>query len=373
MIVAITGQAPDAGHPRRRRAFMALAEACVRIGLPLWVTTPERIAWRVRQFSGWHYQPGAGWRTGVAALQRAVVYDGMYLADLRACAGRYRTLLRRLDADRIPCFNPVLPAKDVLYAWLAAAQADSTFSVPRTWPATGPGSVLRALAHAPCVWFKPTVGSGGRNIARVERVGPGQYRVVAPRFFGHALHTTWTRAGIISWSARACTRRRFMLQEDLPLVSTRDGRKVDFRVTLQRDATGDWTLTAVTARVAARGSVLTNLHAGGTAVSLTGGAAGDWLQDTGLVVDLARVERAASAACRALADRVPRLGLLGVDVGVTLDGTAYVYDCNGRPGRDILTDAELDAFMHKLAGFASYLWRTAYEIPSRADGEECRE
>jgi hypothetical protein len=150
----------------------------------------------------------------------------------------------------------------------------------------------------------------------------------------------------------------FILCADVDDGQLRDGGRVDFSVTVQRDETGQWTVTAITGRFGVPGSMSTNYHAGGRVQSLTqprfeteaklaeAGVGHEDLQATSLL---------ALRVAHCLQRQHANLTALGIDIEGSAGGKRlYVYDCNSRPGRDILNDEELQAFMRSVAGFARY-------------------
>ena len=293
----------------------------------------------------------------VVRYKRPVVYDAMYLADLERYRVSYRRLQAKLARDEVQYFNPVLPAKDLVYRELEHVRL-GLGRLPETTYSVTPGKVLRLLHEQPTLWLKPVYGSGGRNILYVERIGSTTYRVIAERFFAGRIVRNVDRRDLLRLLRYAMHRRIYLAQENVPLIRTDDGRKIDFRVTVQRTDTGTWTVAAVTARVGGAGAVLTNYHAGGRVVSIShwNDTTTKWLTDLGFdEVQFQRSKKLAVRVARVLQRKRPTLGLLGVDIGATADGRLFVYDFNGRPGRDILTDSEMEGLMWRLAGFARYL------------------
>jgi YheC/D like ATP-grasp len=364
MLVAVTGRPPDVSKTRRSQAFMNLWHWTQHVGLPFLVTTPEAIAMQSHQVSGWTFsQDGTipSWEFATEQCE-PVIYDAMYLADLKRHKTGYRRLLRNFHANNIPVFNPVLPAKDKVYRALMKRRKDEAL-LPKTWFDVTAEQVLRLLRETPRLWLKPTYGSGGRNMMFIRRVGVGRYQVIADRFYGERVRRELISSELATLITGARKYRRYMAQEHIALRETADFRKVDLRVTVQRDQTGKWGTTAMTGRCGAKGSVLTNYHAGGNITSLTerGAVCRKWLAGVGMTEqDLTRTEHCALTAARRVQRLDGNVGLLGLDIGQAEDGQHYVYDCNGRPGRDILTDGEVDAFMKAVAGFGLYLHNQRY-------------
>ncbi len=360
MLITITGWSPAVKSNRRRElAFRSLASAAIKYRVPLVVTSPGKLL-DGKQFSGWGCSVVNGnihWAKSTWSLTpQTVVYDAMYLRDLKTHRASYRHLLGKLRKDKIPIFNPVLPAKDELYRVLTKSQIKGG-RLPQTVTSVSPRHVMRMLNERNKLWLKPVFGSGGRNIAFIERQTGGKYLVTVERHHHHRLQEEMGRRELLQLVRQLLSRRAYMAQEHVELSSTPDGRKIDFRVTVQRRDNGAWNVTATTVRMGAPGSVLTNFHAGGQVRSL--GRTDDNLESLdGLGVtsaDVRQMKQLALRVARRLQAHYPSLGILGLDIGHTGAGEFFVYDFNGRPGRDILTDEEVVRFMDSVAGYAHYL------------------
>lgn len=369
MLVVVTGDKPDVTvKSRRTRTFRYLGEVAAEWGLRVFFTTPKHFR-LVRGRSkakypdathGWLFDPGKGHFVDTKIRlhpDEIVIYDAMYLKDLR----EHRTIYRGLYRGWVRCgyrfFNPILPSKDRLYRDLQKRDLKYVH-LPRTWLVTNPESVLARLETSDRLWLKPIVGSGGRNILVVSRESSEEYRVVSERFFDQSVNRVLSRKGLLTLLKGAMQKRTYMAQEEIPLIRTFEGKKVDFRVTVVRAGGHKWRAIAVKGREGKSGSELTNFHAGGRAVPLD-----DLLSRLPLAegegTKLKRqLEIAAILVARVLQRRHKSLGLLGIDLGITSDGRIYVYDFNGRPGRDILNDSQVRETMDTIVRYCAYQLRT---------------
>lgn len=361
MLIALTGGPPNiAGRMRRTRTFQALGRFSAELGQDLLVTTPANWSIRKERVRGWKYDLQGGtevWRSITVPMQDSVVYDAMYLADLKQYQADYRTWKRFIDKGSIPFFNPILPAKDLIYRSLERTEL---------WPGRIPATeynvdtvrVVKLVKERQHVWLKPTIGSGGRNMVLLQYLGQDRFKVVAERFYGRSLHKEVTSKELRRLLFYATERRKYMAQEHIPLLHTRDGRKFDLRVTVQRDGTGVWQVVALTGRFGSPGSTLTNFHAGGRVESFSHPTPRQMVQLNEFGVTEANLSQAAKLAllvAAQLQQQYERLGILGLDIGQSERGGLFVYDFNGRPGRDILTDPEVSHAMRCIAGYSGYL------------------
>jgi len=359
VLVVLTGTSPiETISKRRKQTFAYLAESARRLGLPLVVATPA--GFEANTVHGWRYDgtraASAHWRPLTRRLERYVVYDAMFISELAEQKVRYKKLMQRFRRQGVAYFNPTFPAKDVVCQILLSSPLHG--HIPRTQFRADVAAVEGMLQHADAVWFKPVWGSGGRNMLYIRRLANNRYDVVGDRFYGKVINGHYNTRDLRRLLASGLKHRRYFVQQHVPLVQTKDGCKVDFRVTLYRNHTGDWQNCSVTARIGKIGSYITNFHGGARVQSLT-----EPTPDTEALLvelgmsraDLRQAVDLAMQAARLLSMTFPNMAIAGFDIGQTQNGLQYVYDCNSRPGRDILNRLETNRLMDGVTGFASYL------------------
>lgn len=364
MLVAITGDLPLRGKVTRRgKTFAWLGNACQEEGLAFCVMTPRcapklTSPVNVLKYHGSNADITHSFVPGTANFSnRTVIYDAMYLQDLKTYQQWYQRLSSQLSRQTQHIFNPKLTSKDGIYR-LIEKYAGDVASLPETKQVQYPDDVFSMLERVGRVWVKPIIGSGGRNMLYLEQHRGNLFRIRGPRFFERSVNSIGPKTTVEKYLRYGMQFRNYMVQAHVPLATTSEGRTSDFRVTVQRDSEGVWQTTAITLRLSKMGNMITNYHAGGSVISCT-----NWSTKVSRNLDslglsrsvLAMISRQAISAANALQIGNDCLGILGVDAGATADGRLFVYDFNSRPGRDILTDAELRHSLHYTAGFASYL------------------
>lgn len=360
MLIVMTGNSSmNPQRKRRYQTFKWLAEACKRYQMPLFIITPRGLSPTGTRCRGWLYQAHNTvlWKPASVPIARAIVYDAMYLRDLSKYRRYYYAVWRSFTAAQVPVFNPLMPAKDVIYKCLQT-RTSNTLPLPKTAYTVSSSSVLRMLDKTPQIWFKPIHGSGGRNMLWIQRVANDKYFVQGDRFYNHRLKDVMGRDELQRWLRYGKRRQAYMAQEHIPLIQTKDGHKVDFRITIQRGRTGVWEVIAVTARFGVKGAMVTNFHAGGHVLSCSKPTRSvrAVLKELGLrQEDINLASQTAIQAGKTLQLDYPTLGLLGIDVGQSTSGQQYLYDFNSRPGRDILSNDEIHDSMDTIAGYAQYL------------------
>jgi hypothetical protein len=169
----------------------------------------------------------------------------------------------------------------------------------------------------------------------------------------------------LDWIHEFIGSRRYIIQPYLHL-SNHEGQPFDVRVLMQKNGRGSWTLTGMAVRLGNRGSLTSNLHGGGTAVSLLpfllaeyGQSGKDIMHE--LASEAAYLPPILEAACG-------RLGELGLDFGIDSSGRIHLLEANSKPGRTVFRLTG-DRRAAKLAAenplsYARYLLLTQRRIPS---------
>lgn len=188
------------------------------------------------------------------------------------------------------------------------------------------------------IYIKPTNGTGGRGILRVERqrgkfLLSGQSAQRGKRTV--VLRTAKGVTGRIeAWMAREKNgEEKFLIQQGLNLALV-PNRTVDARLLVQKDGTGTWRVTGMGMRIGRENSSTSNLHAGGEAAQ-----AGRFLAHR-FGPDQARdiLRECRDMALRVVETLERHFGPMmefGFDIGIDVDGRPWIIEINPKPGRDI--------------------------------------
>ncbi|MDQ0090784.1 hypothetical protein J2T12_004207 [Paenibacillus anaericanus] len=206
--------------------------------------------------------------------------------------------------------------------------------------------------------LKPIRGSVGHGILRLKRDKDGWFIIHPSRSGKNGWTTTRLRRGELPvWTRRLLIHVPYLIQERIPLAEY-ESRPLDIRITVQRGTTGQWTVTGLFAKVAPKGSFISNIAKGGRAFPV------DLLLTEVFAPHIVptvitHVKTLALAVATHLSSQLPLLGDLGMDIGLTMDGRPYFIECNGRDQRYGFRKAELnetwkDTYRRPMA-FARYL------------------
>ncbi|MFS0918356.1 YheC/YheD family protein [Brevibacillus sp. 179-C 1.1 NHS] len=224
------------------------------------------------------------------------------------------------------------------------------------------GMVRSMLARHALVYVKPGNGTGGRSILRVEK--RGKEYCLSGRDKKHAHHTARldTAVGVEKWVKRWVEEQQirdgnFLVQQGLELGLLRK-HVVDVRLLIQKDECGEWSVTGCGVRIGENGSATSNLHGGGRAIPF------EWFLSKRFGVEQAESIKSecyqlAYEVAKTLEDYFGRMMEFGLDIGVDVQGRAWLIEVNPKPGREVFRQMG-DMQLYKMAiarpvQFALYL------------------
>lgn len=279
---------------------------------------------------GYLYNPRSGaWEAGVYSLPRAL------FKRVPLPAGVREALHERLG-NRV--FNNYLLSKWEMHQWLHPFAALRPH-LPATILLRKPRDLIRWIKQRQDILIKPTTGSQGQGIVRMQGRDEGQVAVWRdeandrePRLFPTAEQAaTWW------WEhkASAC-----IAQQRIVLMQHHE-QAVDFRVLLAKDGSGEWQAFGTVARFGAPGRQVSNISRGGRAMMAQEALVHElgWSEQKAARA-VADMEALAVEAGRALDACGPLYGNLGVDLALDVAGQLWLLELNNLdPNHTIAIDA----------------------------------
>ena len=232
-------------------------------------------------------------------------------------------------------------------------QPTASQHLPPTIPFKRQKNVMRFVREFQRVYFKPIGGSKGNGIIYVKRSG-GKYGITYLRY--HRPVSVIVAGPEQLWrTLRQLTQGRlYIAQVAVPLARYK-GRPFDIRVSMQKDAQGNWQVAGMAAKTAGLTRIATHLINGGHLVPIRSvldycfqERAGQLLQEL-----IETMTRCSIEMERALGRPLVELGW---DVAFDANGRCWILECNSRPGRVIfrlssLREAEKNSIVELLDYF----------------------
>ncbi|WP_077211704.1 YheC/YheD family protein [Bacillus dakarensis] len=219
--------------------------------------------------------------------------------------------------------------------------------LPKTAMATKQNVMEIMKKHRELI-IKPNSGTLGNSTMKLSLVKENKWELK------YLKNNEW-RADIFSvdhWPEKlnkVVNRSKYIIQERIPLA-TFHGNPFDIRVSVQRNGQGEWQVTGMVAKMAPKGSFVTNVAKGGTCYTLQEVLSGNH-HLTYEEVYRSISELSLKVASR-LGDSLLNLADIGLDVGIRNDGYPMLIECNARDLRYSFREAKL---------FNE--WKATYETP----------
>lgn len=160
-------------------------------------------------------------------------------------------------------FNSYVFNKWEMYKWLS--QEPSIIPhLPQTRVYHSQHDLETLLSDYNEIYIKPIHGSMGDRIFKVTMKGEKEYHLIYHQngdSYEMSFSDTYDLSNFLKNQFKGKT---FILQQALDLISL-DGKKIDFRIVLVKNQAGNWEDMCMVAKYGQKGSIVTNILAGGSA------------------------------------------------------------------------------------------------------------
>ncbi|MBD2843667.1 YheC/YheD family protein [Paenibacillus sp. IB182496] len=220
-------------------------------------------------------------------------------------------------------------ARSIIDKWTKTALMRRDKKLARHMPSTalaGKEALRRMLRRHGMVYVKPTRGSQGRGVMRLERLGGGRgYRYQ----LGERRRSFATYELAYASIRRAMAGKRHIVQKGIRLLRHR-GRAFDIRLMLQRSPRGGFVSTGKLARVAHPRKIVTNGSQGGSIYG-TDHVLRRHAGPRRRQALYRRMDDLAQRATRLLRRAAPQINELGMDYAVDGQLKPWILEVNTRP------------------------------------------
>ncbi|BAH45151.1 conserved hypothetical protein [Brevibacillus brevis NBRC 100599] len=330
-----------------------LVQTGQKLGAEIYLFSHQDVNVSARKIKGFIPKPNGGW------MSKSFPWPEVVIDRYRR---RVKEYIRLRNSDLFFFANSPFSKK-----WRVTNLLASDERVKRWIPETHvyeKGKVRNMLARHGLVYVKPGNGTGGRSILRVKSSGKDYSLSGCDKKHKHHVARIDTVEGVEKWVKTWVEEQRirdgnFLVQQGLDLGLLRK-HVVDVRLLIQKDERGEWTVTGCAIRMGEKGSATSNLHGGGKAIPF------EWLmsrrfgEERGELIKQ-ECYRLAFEVANTLEDYFGRMMEFGLDIGVDVDGRAWLIEVNPKPGREVFRQMGDMALYRKAIArpiqFALYLAR----------------
>lgn len=315
-----------------RSIYQKMTIAGKKIGIDLFVFTPEDVDQRKKLINGMFYQVQSNkwtrkWTSFPNLIfDRARLQKSYRFAQLKQFRSRYHSLL---------FLNRPLGDKWSTYLTLKENSLIRPH-LPPTKVFTSPDDVLQMLKREGIVFVKPINGTGGRGIMRIEKCkNPKLYYIQGRDLRRKIIHPQKIHAATLGAKLNVWTANRpYIVQKGIQ-VKLPDGRVHDYRMLVQKDGSGNWGVTGCAGRVGPQKSVTSNLHGGGIAVGMLK-LLEIWIEDEEKIKQVKETaEKLGIEAAKHLEQKYGALCELALDLAIDRYGNVWLLEVNPKPAREV--------------------------------------
>jgi hypothetical protein len=316
--------------PEEMVYFQKVSKQGSQMGVKVIVFTPEDVNHSEKQIRARWYDTASGsWKIGWRSFPDLIYDRCRYQATVKF--QKFKQF--RAKYDQLIYLNRPLANK------LAIHQALSKHTRIRNHlPATkrySPADLQTMLRSRSLLYLKPINGTGGRGILRLEKLGQGLVRIqgrdrnrrlIPSRVISERL----LPQKLAAWGVDS----KYLIQQGIHL-RLKDGRVHDYRLLIQKTATGEWDVTGCSGRVGPLRSVTSNLHGGGKALPMKLLLK----QRYGSEEKAESIRREVYQLSQDIADFLEgeygKLCELGLDIAIDPDGHPWLLEINPKPAREV--------------------------------------
>lgn len=227
-------------------------------GAQVIIFPPEQVSLEKRTIRGWGLSKGK-WRVITSPLPDAV-YNRILSRKLERIPSVQQTLHQLSKVNNIPVFNEKFLNKQEVFDVL---QVDDSIRNMLPETVVYKNNSLREMAQKyVTLYLKPTNGSLGSGIIRIKRLSSG-WVVQSTTASGTSSRKFSKFSELVRVLSHKIKKQSYLIQEGIDLVKLQN-RPVDFRVLVQKNRQGEWSITSSVGRIANSQQIVSNVARGGT-------------------------------------------------------------------------------------------------------------
>jgi glutathione synthase/RimK-type ligase-like ATP-grasp enzyme len=322
------------------------AELYSDIGGTLLLFGPDQVDTKARKISGQIFNSQSrSWESGSFSYPSSVLNKAMtpkpLIEHLKKTIGKAAVINDyRLDKWQI---------------YKRLARTELRRHLPKTILYRNPSDITRMPGTYAAVYFKPLLGSGGKNIWKLSKKR-GSFMLTQRTAKESVTRSFVKRKKLANFLSRHLVPQRYIIQQSIDLIS-QNNSLIDFRMVLVKDECGKWQDQGLFARIGSPKCIVSNIAAGGRAEN------GCQLLEKHYAIGEKEVAfirtqmfLLAKKAAKHLEESGVHLGNLGMDFGIDLTGHIWLLEVNHNdPDHTIALDAgDQEAYMRIMKSNLQY-------------------
>ncbi len=345
-------------HSSQKKLLLKFLRYCNKNNLMAFVFFPEDVDFEKNMVKGLYLEKNIEgtlfWKSHVFPLPD-VVYDRILRRTLEKKPTVKLVKSYFKNQPSVSYFNPKFLDKWETHSILSG-NPFLREHLPTTLHFDNPAKIKALLEDFKTVYIKPIHGSLGQGIIKISRLPEGycsQHRNGSKNLTQN-FHTLEELLAAIENLKK---QRIYVVQQGLELLRYQN-RVFDIRVLVQKNKYGNWTFTAMVARIAQEGSIFPNIAAGGEAVNIET-VWNDLFGTSWSSSETCTLTKEVSlAAAHTLEQALGTFCEIGLDIGVDNEGNIWIIEVNSKPSRKVFPKDQLalkTASLKMPMDYAAYL------------------
>jgi hypothetical protein len=207
--------------------------------------------------------------------------------------------------------------------------------IPATLRYSDVNELIDFLKLHKLIYLKPKNGTGGRGIIRIEHFDKDQYLIQGrnqDRTILSPIKVSKTK--LADKLAGMSLDSDYLVQQGIPLMLA-NGRVHDYRLLIQKNGNGEWDITGCAGRIGPHNSVTSNLHGGGSAISMERLLFHRFASKDKVKQIKQDIYSFAYKLAPFLETKFGKLCELGMDIAVDPEGGIWLLEVNPKPSREV--------------------------------------
>jgi len=304
--------------------FNEVADSCRKRGGVICAFRPQDVNWEAGIVRGL-VRKGGSWSQRVMPLPQCI-YNRL-VSRQRERSEAMSAWIQRCKEANIPFFNERFLNKWHVHTALEKQEA-AVPHLPGMLRYENQDDLQEMITRYHTVYAKPANGSMGRGIIRIRRRQNG-YQAASPGGLNKHFSSI---SGLHKYLSKRTKGKPYLLQQGLPLIGVQS-RPADFRVLVQKDRKGEWSVTSLVARLG-QNRIVSNVSRGGSMVSPAHALrlCGPWACSQRPTPQT--LKHVALKLSRLLEEALPgHYAEFGVDLGVDVRGQVWLLEVNSKPSK----------------------------------------
>ncbi|BBH21498.1 hypothetical protein Back11_28430 [Paenibacillus baekrokdamisoli] len=326
----------DNGLLEEKPIYQKMTIAGKKMGLDIYVFTPRDVNYKQNRINALMFDPVTKswtrkWRSFPHMIfDRCRIQRSQRFVEL----GKFRK-----QYGHLTFLNHMLRNKWIIYRTM---RKDPRFipHLPLTKMYESPSDLTDMIRKYPLIYLKPINGTGGRGILRIQKQQGGIYLIQGRDQSRRIIHPqrvplSELHGRLEGWNLKE---NHYLVQQGIQLKLP-NGRVHDYRMLVQKNGSGLWEVTGCAGRIGASGSITSNLHGGGEAVTMQSLLKRFIKNDETVEAAKLQAEELSIQMAIFLEQTYGRLCELALDLAIDQKGHIWLLEVNPKPAREVFIQA----------------------------------